>query len=316
MKHRILSALVLLVALSGCAYQSSLDLYLKGQLAAEQGHLPTAMAALSQAIKENPRLGVAYIARANLLQQQGNMEAAQKDYEQAVKIEPYNFTANFQLGVIYQKLKRFGDAIKSYEQALQVRPLDPTLNMNLGLAYVQTGDLMLGISYAQRARDADPGSAMVHANLGVLYAQAQLHTSAIDEFKKAIELDGHQPEIYLNLGQEYFSTAAYEQARNVLETAQSLAPSVRVSERLGATYYRLRNFDKAEAAYRDAVKLDGKDVASLNGLGATLMSKALLAPESNVDTAKTALGCWNQSLALDKNQPTIQNLVNQYTPHE
>jgi hypothetical protein len=46
------------------------------------------------------------------------------------------------------------------------------------------------------------------------------------------------------------------------------------------------------------------------------MTKALLAPDSNVETAKTALFLWNQSLQLDQNQPVIRNLVNQYTPHE
>ena len=316
MKHRVLIAFALAALLSGCAYQSSLDLYIKGQLAAEQGRLPDAMAALSKAIKENPQLGVAYIARANLLQQQGNEDAARKDYEQAVKIEPYNFTANFQLGVIYQHLKRYADAVRVFEQAMQTRPLDAATNMNLALSYAQLGQGMTGLYYAQRAVKFDPNSATAHANLGVMYAQSQFHASAIEQFKDAIELDSHQPEVYLNLGQEYFSTGAYEQARNVLETARDLAHSVRVSERLGATYFRLRNYDKAEEAYRDAVKQDDKDVASLNGLGATLMSKALLTPASDVPMAKSAIGYWNQSLALDKEQPTIQNLVNKYTPHE
>ena len=199
---------------------------------------------------------------------------------------------------------------------MDIRPLDPAANMNLALSYVQSGDPIKGLYFAQRAVQADPTSAIAHANLGVLYAQAQYHAAAIDEFKRAIELDSRQPEFYLNLGQEYYSTAAFEQAKNVLETARTLAPTPRISERLGASWYRLRNFDKAEDAYRDAIKLDAKDVPSLNGLGATLMSKALLASTDDVALAKSAIGFWNQSLALDKNQPAIQNLVNQYTPRE
>jgi tetratricopeptide (TPR) repeat protein len=316
MKYRALFPFVLPVLLSGCAYQTSLDLYLKGQLEAEKGRLPAALAALSAAIKENPRLGLAYVARANILQQQGNFEGAAQDYEQVVKLEPYNFTANFQLGVIYQQLKKFAQAVAVFQRAVEIRPLDPQANMNLALSFMQIGQPIQGLYYAQRAVQADEKSATAHANLGVLYAQSQYHSAAIDSFKRALELDSRQPEVYLNLGQEYYSTGSYEQAKNVLETARSLAPSVRVSERLGATCYRLQQLDQSEAAYRDAVRLDPGDIAALNGLGAALMSRALLAPGDHVETAKAALGFWNQSLARDKNQPAIQNLVNQYTPHE
>jgi len=316
MRNRALFSVVLLAALSGCAYQSSLDLYLKGQLAAEQGRLPEALAALSAAIQENPRLGEAYIARANLLQQQGDIQAAATDYEQAVKLEPYNFTANFRLGVIYQQVKKFAQAIVVYQRALETRPLDPQANMNLALSLMQVGQPMQGLYYAQRAVQGDDNSATAHANLGVMYAQTQFHSAAIDQFKRSIELDGRQPEVYLNLGQEYFSAAAYEQAKNVLETARSLAPSERVAERLGATYFRLQQFPKAQDAFADALRMNSKDTAALNGMGATLMTRALLDPAANVETAKSALFFWNQSLQLDKNQPVIQNLVNQYAPHE
>src|SRR3982751_507785 len=106
-----LPAIVLLpiaLLVSGCAafdHQSSLDLYLKGQLEIEKGHLPTALANLSEAIKKNPRMGLAYIARGEIYKKQGNYEEAAKDFESAVKLEPYNFSANYQLGIVYQYLK-------------------------------------------------------------------------------------------------------------------------------------------------------------------------------------------------------------------
>jgi tetratricopeptide (TPR) repeat protein len=316
MKYRALSSLFLMVAVSGCAYQNSVDLYLKGQQQADQGHIPDALASLNAAIQQNPRLSIAYLARASILQQQGNEEAAATDYEQVTALEPFNFKANFQLGVIYQHLKKFAQAVQAYQKAVDIRPLDSQANMNLALSYVQLGDPLQGVFYAERAVKYDESSATAHANLGVLYAQSQSHAKAIESFKRSLELDSHQPEVYLNLGQEYFSTSSYEQARNVLETARTLAPSARISERLGATYFRLKKFDKAEEAFRDAIKLDAKDTASLNGLGAAIMSQALSAPSGSVEMAKSAIAYWKQSLQLDGNQSAIQNLVNQYTPKE
>jgi tetratricopeptide (TPR) repeat protein len=316
MKLRDLCPLVLLAAVSGCAFQTSTDLYLKGELEAQQGHLPAALTALTAAINQNPRLTPAYIARANIYKQQGRTEEAARDYEQAVRLEPNDFSAHFQLGILYQQLKKFAQAIVTFKQAVELRPNDAQANMNLAVSYMQNGQSLQGLYYAQRTVQIAPKSATAQVNLGVLYSQCQDHPAAIESFKRALELDGRQPEVYLDLGQEYFSTQSYEQARNVLETANSLAPTAMVSERLGATYYHLRQFDKAEAAYRAALRLDRKYVAALNGLGAVLMSQVLIAPAADVDSAGAAVDYWKQSLALDKNQPAIQNLVNQYTPQQ
>jgi tetratricopeptide (TPR) repeat protein len=314
MTLRAVCPLVLLAAVGGCAYRTSTDLYRQGQLDAQQGRLTSALAALNAAIRENPRLTPAYVARANVYQRQGRIEEAARDYEQVVRLEPLDFGANFQLGVLYQQLKKFAQAIPVFQRAVAMRPNDLQANMNLALSYMQNGQSLQGLFYAQRAVQIDDKSAEAQANLGVLYAQTQSHASAIEAFKRALELDGHQPEVYLNLGQEYFSTQSYEQARNVLETARSLAPSARVSERLGATYYHLRQFEKGEAAYREALKLEPRNIAALNGLGAVLMSQALLAPGTKGEAAQEAGRVWRQSLALDKNQPAIENLVNQYAP--
>ena len=52
-------ATVLAAGVAGCLYRTSDDLYLRGQLEAEQGHLPVALESLSGAIKQNPRMGLA-----------------------------------------------------------------------------------------------------------------------------------------------------------------------------------------------------------------------------------------------------------------
>ncbi|HEY4330666.1 MAG TPA: tetratricopeptide repeat protein [Phycisphaerae bacterium] len=312
-------SLIMAVGLSGCGLlksQSSLDLYLQGQMEAQQGNLPAALSTLSAAIKENPRLGVAYIARANILKQMGNYEGAASDLEQVTRMEPYNFTANFELGTIYQHLKRFAQAVAAFEKSVEIRPLDPVANMDLALAYMQLGEPIKGVYYAERSVQADPDSPTGNANLGAIYAQTEYHTAAINSFKRAIELDSHQSEVYANLAQEYIKLGNYEQARNVLETARALAPSPLVYDRLGAACYKLQDFAKSREAFNEALKMDGKYYSAFNGLGVVAMSQALTTTPSNIDLAKEAIGYWNKSLDINKDQPTIQNLVNQYAPHE
>ncbi len=317
MRNRVLWVLAMVAASAGCTVvqtQKSLDSYLKGQLAVEKGDLQEALRDLSEAIKADPRMGVAYIARGKILMEQGQDEEALPDSQKAVELEPNNFRANVQLGTIYQRLKRFAEAVVAFDKARHIRPQDAEANMDLALAYAQNGDSLKGLYYGQLAAQFNSDSATVHANLGVLYAQCGAHDDAIKEFKTSIELNSKQPEVYANLAQEYLNSRNYQQAKNVLETARALVPTPLVYDRLGAACCKLEEYDQARVAFNEALKLDPKYCTSLNGLGVVAMSKALLTTPANVELAKEALGFWNKSLEINKDQPTIAKLVAVYAP--
>jgi tetratricopeptide (TPR) repeat protein len=316
MKYQMLACAIVAAAVAGCASRTSDDLYLRGQLEAEQGNLALALEHLSGAIKQDSRMGMAFIARADIYKQQGNYEQAAADYAAAARLEPYNFNANFKLGEVLQILKRYAEAITAYQQALQSHPLDYDANMNLAMTYLQAGEPMSGVYYGKKAVDNNDRSPTAHANLGVLYAQIEYHANAIDEFKRSLELDSHQPEVYVNLAQEYFTDKKYDQARNVLETAQNLAPSAKVWDRLGFAYHMLREEEKASSAFKEALKIDNHYYPSLNGLGVVAMSQAVSSNPVNVELAKQGLGYWNESLEIKKDQPVIQELVNKYAPKQ
>jgi tetratricopeptide (TPR) repeat protein len=319
MKKTASVLLLTAAALTGCmAYHPdpALDLYLKGQLEAQKGDLPRALDSLTEAIRKNPRMGTALLARGDIYKDMGNYDAAAADYSQLVKNEPYNFSANFKLGVVYQYLKKYADAIVAYQRSVEIRPFDREANMNLAMAYVQTGEPLRGLPYAQRAVQGDDNSATAHANLGMLYSQIGYRTAAIDELKRSLELDSKQTEVYANLAQEYLYDKRYDQARNVLETAQTIAPSAKIWDRLGFTYHMLRDEPKAEHAFRQALRIDPRYYPSLNGLGVIAMSKALAATPTSVELAKEAIDYWNQSLALDPKQDSIRQLVNTYAPQQ
>ncbi len=316
MKYGLMVCALVAVGFTGCAYQMSEDLYLKGQLEAQRGQLPAALDNLSGAIKQNPRMGVAFIARGQIYKEQGNYEQAAADFGQAVKLEPFNFSANYQLGEVLQHLKRFAEAVVAYERAVDIRPLDSDANMSLAMSYVQLGEPLLGLPYAKQAMLGNETSPTAYANLGVLYGQIEYHSAAIDALKRSLELDSKQPEVYVNLAQEYLSEKEYDQARNVLETAETLAPSVKMWDRLGYTYHMLRDEDKSVSAFKQALKLDEKYYPSLNGLGVVAMSRAVSSTPVDTELAKQGIAYWSQSLEIKKDQPVIQDLVNKYTPKQ
>jgi tetratricopeptide (TPR) repeat protein len=309
--------LALSFTLSACypAKKSTTNLYLEGQLQAERGNLTSALDSLSKAIDRNPDMSLAYVARGQIYKEQGDYNKAAGDFEKASTLEPFNFNAHYQLGLMYQYLQRFADAITAYQRAVEIRPLDPEANMNLAMAYTEVGQPMRGLPYAQRAVEntsADVKSANSYANLGTLYAQLGFDDAAIASLKKALELNSRQPEVYLNLGQEYLKVSQFQQARNVYETAQGIAPSPAISERLGLACYKLNDFPKATAAFNDALRQQADYVPALNGLGVVAMTQSIASTPPDIDAEREALAYWDRSLKINPNQPPIRQLVEKY----
>ncbi len=312
------AALWLLAGAAGCSLTptTSLDDYLRGELAAEQGRMGDALQSLTQAIEKNPQLGLAYMARGDIYKKRGDYEAAAKDFEQTTHIEPFNFDAHYQLALMYQYLQRFADAVRAYQRAVEIRPLDPDANMNLALVYTQMGEPLRGLTYAERAVNGANESPHTHANLGVLYAQTGQSDKAIEEFKRAVELNASQPEIYLNLAGEYLKEMKFAQARNVLETGLKLHPTPAIHERLGLCYYKLGDPEQAKEAYQAALQMDGNYHAAMNGLGVVLMTQSLKSTPADVGLAREALAYWRRSLQVAPDQPIIKELVDKYAGQE
>lgn len=305
--------LAIALALSACTLNTAQDHYVKGQIAASRGQTDLALAELTAAINEQPRLSVALLARGDILKAQGNYEKAATDYEAASKVEPYNFSAHYQLGLMMQYLSRFGEAIRAYQKAAEIKPLDPDLNMNIAMVYTQMGEPYRGVAYAERAVAGSPNSATTHANLGILYAQLGDNEKAVVELKRSVELNSTQPQVFLNLGQIYTRQERYEAAQNVLENAQRIAPSPEVSVALGYAFFKQGKIDDAIAAYNEALKLEPKQFAALNGLGVMYVARGIQAKPRDDDMIRRGVSFWKRSLAIEPQQPTIKQLVDKYS---
>lgn len=313
----LLATLALAALLPACAVTDTAETsYLQGQLAADRGDFSTALAQLNAAINANPTLGLAYMARGDVLKTTGDYDKAADDFEKVTQLEPANFEAHYKLGLMHQYLNRFARAIRAYQKAVEIRPLDPEANMNLATVYAQSGDPHRGIVYAQRAVDGAPESPYTHANLGVLYAQINDGDKAIDALKRAIELNAEQPEVYLNLAHELMRQDAFPQAVSTLQNARKIKKTPAILERLGVALYKSGDPIKAEDAYREALDLDPDYYPAMNGLGVVLMVRNLKADDKDVELAREALAYWHRSLKINPDQPAIKSLIDKYGKHQ
>jgi Flp pilus assembly protein TadD len=122
------------------------------------------------------------------------------------------------------------------------RPLELALSVNPNLAeaklllvnvYAQSGRFSDALGLAQDLHRADPKAAGPLVLIGALQLGEQNPRAAIDAFEKSLKLNAHSVEAHRGLGQAY-----------------SL----------------LGEHDRAEASYREVLKIEGNDVVSLNNL--------------------------------------------------
>jgi protein O-GlcNAc transferase len=311
-------AALICLSLAGCTQHRLAErFYVQGQLAAEQGQTDKAIADLTAAINYNPDMVLAYEERGDLYQDRGRLHDALADYSKASYLNPNSFHSWYELGVVNQELQQFEDAITAYQRALELQPESSIVAMNLAITYAQEGKPDFGIIYGRRAIENAQNSFDAWTNLGVIYSllaakNADYRAQAIKCFKESLELQPRQPAVYLNLAQVYLDGDDFEQAQAVLQTAQRLAPSPLVSERLGYCLYRLGQFDEVTDAYHDSLKMDPDYVAALNGLGVVDMSQVLNGAAHSDELRQGALAQWKKSLNINPDQPLIQKLVQRF----
>ena len=283
----------------------------RGQQYVQQGLLDSALAAFDMALEANPRSVDAHVGIGDIYEIKGDYATAAEKYKVAQKLDPGAFKPTYKLGLMYHLLNRVKEAVTEYLAALAIDPNSFEANLNLATAYLQLGQAQLGLPYAEKAVKLRGDSQAAHVNLGSIYASMGEYNLAIDEFRGAAELGDLQPPIMLNLVEALLKTGKYQRAMNVLDQLES-KPTAVVYERMGYTLFKLGDYDKSLDRYRQALKLDPKDTASLNGMGVDLMTLYLKGRREDVSLRDQGIDAWMQSVKIDPTQQRIIDLIARY----
>ena len=165
----------------------------------------------------------------------------------------YNNLAN-----AYAKQGKVDEAIKMAERALEVQPDYGVAHYNLGNLYAQQGRLDLAQSHFEAALRVLPNFADAHSNYGQLLAERGDLEAGMQHFLKAIELNPTLSRAYFNLGVALVRQGKPGAAIGPLQQAAKLnAESPQASFYLGSVYAALNHYAEAEAAFNQALRIDG-----------------------------------------------------------
>ena len=147
-------------------------------------------------------------------------------------------------------------------------------------------------------------NARAYGSLGIVYKKRGEHDKAIELFEKSMSLGKAYPEIFLHLGDIYFDRKDYNKAIVYLEAALEIDFSKKVRlgilNKLGRTYGKLGENEKAVEAFEEAIRLYPDATVPYNNLG------VLYVRTGQIDKA---IDIFEQALKIRESKDIYYNLA-------
>jgi len=280
--------------------------------AKEAGEYDKALELFQAVLAQNNTITTAYLGIGDIYVIKRDYERAEPAYGRAARLEPRNFDAQYGHGLALQMLQRFVDAVRAYQRALTINPESFKANLNIATTYLQMSDARSAVAFAEKAVQVDPSSGPAHVNLGAAYEKIGRNADAITQYLAALEIMDNSPPLMMNLINILAQEKRYQEAANAAETLVKIEPSANAYERLGWCYFRMSSFDKSQAAYSDAVKVDPGHWQSFNGIGVNALNTWILSKKQDHDAMKEARDAFRKSLQINTNQPKLITLMANY----
>ncbi len=201
------------------------------------------------------------------LEADGDIEGAIKAHTDAARLDPTSAEIPAELAALYARQNRVKEAMDAAEAALKLDAANVEANRVLGIAYADLARLdevrgkpdAEALSNGQKAiaclEVARRGSAVpelgLDLELGRLYVQTGAPDKAISVLGRLIVDDPDQPEPVTLMVQACQAAGRLDEAATLLEGVVSTQP--RFYATLGEVLERLQRFDRAAAAYSEAV---------------------------------------------------------------
>lgn len=186
----------------------------------------------------------------------GLYEQALPHFIKALEPNPTNSTINYNLANCLMKLGRDAEAERRFRIAIEGSPEDIDALNNLGTLLRRNGRIDEAIGFFSRAIELSPNSAKAHNNIGIAYMIQGKADDSLKHLREAARLEPGSYETRSNLAQALTHTGRIDEAIPLCEALLREKPDAELANNLGVLYGQLGQLDKAEQAFRTALKTD------------------------------------------------------------
>jgi len=263
----------MLRASGGPVNAGAFELYLKAlgytQRYDKAGNLDLAIAALSDAVKADPRfalgfaqLGEAYRLKYQLDKDRKWIDEALANCQKAQQLDDRLPAAYVTLGHIHRNTGKYDLALQEYQRALQLDPRNADAIIGLADSYDSAGRAADAEAAYKKAIALRPDFWGGYNQFGGFLYDHRRYDEAIAQYRHAIELTPDNAALYLNLGAVYIEIGdakRYPEAERVLRKSIALDPSYPAFANLGYLYIQQQKYAEAADAVEKALQLNDKD---------------------------------------------------------
>jgi serine/threonine-protein kinase len=258
------------------AYEDYLDALGYMQRSDKAGNLDLAITALQQSIQTDPhfalgyaQLGNAYLVKNAYSKDPRWLTEAEANARKAAEIDSNIPGVYDTLGSVHEQTGKHDLAMQEFEHALNLNPRDVGAETGLAGAYENTGRIPEAEAAFQKAAALRPDSWRGYANLGTFYDRQRKYPQAVAADQRAIQLTPDNAQVYANLGGACVDSADPKLlpiGEEALRKSLQLSPSYAAYANLGDLLLLERRGAEAEAAIKQALKINDSDYNVWNSL--------------------------------------------------
>ncbi|MHC4956140.1 MAG: tetratricopeptide repeat protein [Planctomycetota bacterium] len=225
----------------------------------------------------------------------------------ALELDPRLHHAHFNMGVTLRELGRYDDAIEACKAALRIKPEYAQAHALMADALMEKRDYDGAVAAAKAALRIDPSEVRAHVTIGSILQGRRDFDGAIARFREALRIDPKNCRAYSNMAEclygkgdlpgalaayqevfridpnfplallNYGSLISFEQGRHaeaivLIRKHLELAPATPAAyTSLANAHKGVRDFERAEAAFKKAIELDPGDANASANYGAFLV---------------------------------------------
>ena len=232
--------------------------YSLGHAHVEKGDLWSGIQALQRAAKLAPEDAEILVSLGTAHAMTGNNKRAVAVLARGAAFFPDRLDIRFNLGNAYFALGRYEAAADEYAAALMVapEPRRPNVLRLLGRSLARAGRFARAVEPYSELAVLKPQELEPRLALGSLHGRLGRADSSMHQYGEALRLDPGHPTALLEAGLLLLERGELDEAIALVQRSASRQPSPRAHAILGSVHEERREWGKAIAAYRAALRLD------------------------------------------------------------